>query len=545
MISLSTVKAFLSGYFVDKKGQVYNWYGESVPVRTEANGYKRFDFRDDNGDRHTIRVHQLVALQEHYYERFKDEECVRHLDANRGNNNADNIEIGTYEANSNDIPEGERQDAASRAVLTKKLKKERENMIVIYRPRSGEPAAAIANIAGITFCHQANYNSSLPENLLINTRIYLFGVTYTEHELDWMAEAVEDIYFFDHRDKNIQFMESARKNNSKLDRKLTIFGDQDIPMTIQVWNHFFPDNEKIPDAVYYFGKYMVWDLEDISVLHFHYGLSLLPVDQIDTWKTLIRNENNIIATTLKRGRMFHKYYDAINQIYADELVYDTEFDGIPVVAANTRTAVNSLMFDYTKHDVAIFGLLYQWDNKNEVYIVSIYKLNGSEYAASDLAAAYGGGGSSQAAGFRCKELPFKQMKRSNNVIKDVDLKGSNKIVDDVMQQEKCDEESMLHMEIHKKNQKHSYAQYESTIYNHPVVMANLPHLAWSVDTRCVKTADIKVSWYWSGKHGQYVMMFKDLTESQTDLTKILQTLQITKYKKLDRRSILVKELPSK
>ena len=65
-------------------------------------GYKRFGIRYGK-QTINISVHRFVAFQK-YGEIVFNSDCVRHLGGDAKNNSFDNIEIGTHQENSLDIP---------------------------------------------------------------------------------------------------------------------------------------------------------------------------------------------------------------------------------------------------------------------------------------------------------------------------------------------------------------------------------------------------------------------------------------------------------
>jgi hypothetical protein len=67
---------------------------ESIKTtRKDKQGYLLLDLYKDNKQK-TVRVHRLVA--EHFIENSDNKETVNHIDGNKGNNTADNLEWATF-----------------------------------------------------------------------------------------------------------------------------------------------------------------------------------------------------------------------------------------------------------------------------------------------------------------------------------------------------------------------------------------------------------------------------------------------------------------
>lgn len=401
-------------------------------------------------------------------------------------------------------------------------------MIVFYRPGSGEPAAAVVRMYGDAYIQSIGYNAPLPDHVIGNETVYLFGVRFTEQELVAIADQATDIVFIDHRDDNNKFIESIRQKHQHFNSKIKTITDENTPMSIQVWKHFFP-REEVPRAIQYFGQYMVWDLSDQCVIYFNYGLVTLQRDQLETWLSLIRNENQMVDKILHRGKEFYSYYDALHQIYASFLVYKTTINKVPVLAANTRI-VNSMMFDYVDKDKAKLGVLYAWQPKQKIYSVSLYRLHDDDTNAAEIANNYFGGGSSFAAGFRWESLPFHQRRQHKDLLQGVNLAKAEKTVQDSIQGSgNLSEETPLQRLISDNNQRQSYQQYEAVINGSPVIAANLPHLSWKINRRIIKAADIKVSWFWNAREGSYGLLVKDLNLQQTNSEDVAKRLGLQEY----------------
>lgn len=102
------LNALDKGYSVDNDGNV--WYqGKQRKLMNGSRGYLEFSVRFDGYKTpKNVPVHRLQAYQKFGDKVFADGIVVRHLDGNPHNNSIDNIEIGTQQDNSFDIPQQQR-----------------------------------------------------------------------------------------------------------------------------------------------------------------------------------------------------------------------------------------------------------------------------------------------------------------------------------------------------------------------------------------------------------------------------------------------------
>ena len=111
--NMAIVLAFSFGYRATSDGEIISPRGKKLKLDTNKLGYKRFGIRYGR-QTISISVHRFVAFQK-YGEIIFNSDCVRHLDGDAKNNSFDNIEIGTYQENSLDIPKEARVATAKYA----------------------------------------------------------------------------------------------------------------------------------------------------------------------------------------------------------------------------------------------------------------------------------------------------------------------------------------------------------------------------------------------------------------------------------------------
>lgn len=98
------------GYYVDKKGDVFNKDGKSISLSSnnKGTGYKSFNIRVNGSNPTRSFVHRLQAFQKFGDVIFKEDMVIRHLNGDSLDNSFENIGIGTLSDNMLDIPKEKR-----------------------------------------------------------------------------------------------------------------------------------------------------------------------------------------------------------------------------------------------------------------------------------------------------------------------------------------------------------------------------------------------------------------------------------------------------
>jgi len=158
------------------------------------------------------------------------------------------------------------------------------------------------------------------------------------------------------------------------------------------------------ETVRLLGRYDVWDLQP-GTLELQNGLRMydtLPTNT-DLWQSLLCQDESLLMESLHVGKILLRKKQMDDKIYAKSCSFETEIDGLKVIAVN-RGITNSQLFesvyDPEKHD----GMLaFVWRKKQ--WTVSVYS-DKKNIDVSLICKTRGGGGHKGAAGFQCKELPF-------------------------------------------------------------------------------------------------------------------------------------------
>lgn len=122
------------GYMVTKEGDTLNPKGEKIGS-IDRQGYIKIAVRI-NGKRKVVNAHRLQAYQKFGNLIFENGIQVRHKNGIKTDNSYDNILIGTYSDNRNDIPSDIRMKSALKASSCN-LKYNKSDVINFYNNNGG------------------------------------------------------------------------------------------------------------------------------------------------------------------------------------------------------------------------------------------------------------------------------------------------------------------------------------------------------------------------------------------------------------------------
>jgi oligoribonuclease NrnB/cAMP/cGMP phosphodiesterase (DHH superfamily) len=185
------------------------------------------------------------------------------------------------------------------------------------------------------------------------------------------------------------------------------------------WEFFYPEKPH-PFAVFYLGRYDVWDHSNPNTLPFQYGFRMfentLPDNQ-SLWQSFFK-DNSRINSVIEVGQIILAYEKQQNAKFCKAYAFETIMPGEPITNPNNISAAfraicanrgftNSKLFDSIfnpkKHDLMItFCRLKAPAGK---WTVSLYSTK-PEVDCGAIAKAFGGGGHKGAAGFQTDSLPF-------------------------------------------------------------------------------------------------------------------------------------------
>ncbi len=170
------------------------------------------------------------------------------------------------------------------------------------------------------------------------------------------------------------------------------------------WQYFHEFNKKIPEAILLIGDYDTWTFRygEKSDL-FHIGIQLYDHSPLsDVWDGLLIDDL-LTDKIINDGRICQKFRDNLCKDYRKSFGFETILNGYKCFAMGIYKFGSKGFGELiNKYDICIN---FEFDGKQ--WTIGLYstKIDVGKLAKEH----YGGGGHTGAAGFVCKELPFKQI----------------------------------------------------------------------------------------------------------------------------------------
>ncbi len=171
------------------------------------------------------------------------------------------------------------------------------------------------------------------------------------------------------------------------------------------WKYIYPNKAKmfdIPEAIKLIGDYDTWKLTDPRSKFFHQGLEIYDTEpSSNIWQDLLNLGRNI-PEIVEKGKIIQAFIEKFGISKNASYGFKTELEGFSAFALNYYTFGSNLFLD--KLDVFDLCISFCFDGIN--WIVGLYS---TKIDVSEIAKKFNGGGHKGAAGFICKELPFKKV----------------------------------------------------------------------------------------------------------------------------------------
>jgi len=169
-----------------------------------------------------------------------------------------------------------------------------------------------------------------------------------------------------------------------------------------VWEYL--NKLAMPDWLMLLARYDVWDHDDPRTLPFQYGMRNRDNGpDAPIWRTLTNTGESLVESIIHEGEVILNWEIRQNKIRAKSLCFETELDGLKVLAAN-QGLINSQLFD-SLWDPAKYDAMLTFNWRNGQWTISLYSTKDTIDVGS-IAKCHGGGGHKGAAGFQCRDLPF-------------------------------------------------------------------------------------------------------------------------------------------
>jgi oligoribonuclease NrnB/cAMP/cGMP phosphodiesterase (DHH superfamily) len=238
-----------------------------------------------------------------------------------------------------------------------------------------------------------NYGQDFPwEDITKGEIVYMVDFSLQPFSEMLKLMDVVDLIWIDHH-------KTAIEESEKCGKKCKGVLKSGIGACLLVWNSLFP-NDPAPEVVHLLAEYDVWNHSNKKCLPLQYGLRNTdnwPYNII--WQHVLDGE--MLPELIKDGSTILRYEEKQNSIKSKSMCFETELDGLNVIAANQGLANSKFfdaMWDSQKYDAM---LLFNW--RKGQWNVSLYS---DSVDVGKVAKNRGGGGHAGAAGFQCADLPF-------------------------------------------------------------------------------------------------------------------------------------------
>ena len=248
-------------------------------------------------------------------------------------------------------------------------------------------------------CIPINYNMDFPfESIKYNELVIIVDFSLQkEGEFDKLLDITKNIVWIDHHKTAIE----KHKNMENLNgiRSVKKAGCE------LTWDYYYPD-KICPEVVRLLGDYDTWTFKyGEETNHFQQGIRIHPNHpQYFRWSAWFENKHDEVNDIVENGRIVILYRDNYYKGLIISWSFMTEFEGYKAIACNAGS-VSAQMFESVTENYDIM-LPFVFDGNQ--WIVSIYTKR-DDIDVSEIAKKYKGGGHRKAAGFECKELPFKRV----------------------------------------------------------------------------------------------------------------------------------------
>lgn len=273
----------------------------------------------------------------------------------------------------------------------------------------GKCSAAIVNLwdfarsAGLSSVAKdyipINYNMTFPFSIVSeNEEVVIVDFSLKEEDFVKLIAITPNIIWIDH---HITAIEKANKIPAiKALKGIRRDGTAGCELT---WEYFFK-GKQAPWIVQLLGDYDVWAFKyGAQTKLLQAGIRLYDTKPTDNnWFNWFRNKDNAVDKLIKEGEIVCQYQKNHHAGLIKAWSFFTEFEGYKIVACNVGSA-SSLLFDSVEED---YDIMVPFCFDGIQWTVSLFTKK--DIDVSKIALKYGGGGHKKAAGFQCKQLPFKK-----------------------------------------------------------------------------------------------------------------------------------------
>jgi len=246
-------------------------------------------------------------------------------------------------------------------------------------------------------CIPINYNINFPFDIIEKDEEIII-VDYSlqkENEFKKLLDITKNVIWIDHHKTAIE-----KHNECTNIRGIRSIEKSGCELT---WDFFHPDNET-PKIVQLLGDYDTWSFKFEETKFVQEGIQLYPNNpESYLWNYWFINQHEDINHLIENGKVALLSKINYYKQYVSNWSYYTEFEGYKCIVCNIGLG-SSKVFDSIEKNYDIM-IVFIFDGN--LFTISLYTEKNID--VSLIAKKYKGGGHYKAAGFQCKELPFKRI----------------------------------------------------------------------------------------------------------------------------------------
>jgi len=246
---------------------------------------------------------------------------------------------------------------------------------------------------------ELDYNKPFPLDLVEKDEdVFIVDFSLKPDVMKKLLEITENITWIDHHRTALDIkypveLEGIRKDGDEAGCLLT-------------WQYLFPD-EDVPTVVQLVSDFDTWTFKDDDPVHFQYGLLSLDSDPTndELWGNLFESDS-LVDEIMEDGVVAKQFQESISETYCESYGFETELDDLKCFAVNLKIFGSFTFGNRMEEYDACLAFVFDGIN----WQVSIFS---KETDVSEVAKKFKGGGHKNAAGWVCKELPFKRKENKN------------------------------------------------------------------------------------------------------------------------------------
>ena len=230
-----------------------------------------------------------------------------------------------------------------------------------------------------------------------NETLFIVDFSFKPEVMNEILKITDNITWLDHHRTAMEYV---------YDKTLEGTRSNDFSGCELTWKYLYPDHQ-MPRIVQMLGRYDVWDFSFFGAQldHLQTGIRLYDNGPTspnwDKWLSPYIGLDGLEAM-IEQGALIIQYREKMWASLVKNHSFFTTFEGYKAICCNA-SGVNSKLFDSVKGD---YDLMIPFVFDGTIWTVSLYTKK-KDIDCSALAKKYGGGGHARAAGFMCRELPFK------------------------------------------------------------------------------------------------------------------------------------------